>query len=815
VSDTPIDRLIFALDGDLGPYNATLGQAEAMTDRSAARISDKWKNVALGMGDLGGQKAFKATASGASELERALGGVSLKAEEARRNLIASSGAGAAMTALFRDIAKVAPASMLTASEGIRLTQRELWHLSAAAREIATGQFSRLPITAAVIAAHFGGLTAGTLALGAAVLTIPVAFGVAAYQTEQALARIRSALAITGYASGITASQAGQIAASISAGSGGTYSQLGGRGLVGQLAGNLVPGASIARAGIAATQYELGAGVSEKDAVKIISDMFADPTKSAQQLDREMNLLTFAQTEQVRRLQEQGEYEKAGDLILQAFSDRTREAANQANYFAIMLAKAEGGVGGFLDFLGKKVLGMGLTPQEELKFLQGGGQKYSYGVIPEYDTASRAARIAELQRQIAEEATRAKSGQQARAIFDAYPDAARGADQFNAHVRDLTDRLAKANKALAENKGVHNEYIDGIRKEKTALEGALKPGVQRTAVQIAQEEAADRLRVARAAPEHQATVAAQLAAKRTLERNLASGTMLPADAQAIFRAQMQGAAAGDIKAGQRLDQRIKDLLAEASAAETVAKAFDESVAAGDRAKAAGEAHVMVVKKEIAASMEMAATNAILAKSFATLSAAESERIAKEALAVAALRAEAAAGGSPIAQAIAGARAAATAETAPEFAAANAMAPGPDQVNALAEAGDHFNKALANNIAKLDAAAQRAAASQLFRLQTDINTTQQRAGLLAQGGTQDDLRRLEAAQAAVEELSRTTDVYAEKNRALVESMMDAAVAASDLNDAYQKNLKEASDLASGITGPLDQFLNYKTSFGNMLK
>lgn len=750
------DRLIFALDGDLAPLKAKYAQAEGDATKSGERVSANFKKATSGM------------AAGASD---------------------------GLGKLRRELEDVEPAGH-RAARGIEVSRRELLYLF---REIATGDLRRIPSTLLLIGSHLAGVTTAGIATAAAVLAIPAAFAVAAYQSERSLARIRTALAMTGYASGVTASQAGQIAGAIASGS--SYSQLGARGLVGELAGGMVPAGSIGRAGIAATQYELGAGIAEKDAVKVITDMFADPEKSAAQLNAEMNLLTYAQTEQVKRLQESGEYQKAGDIILKAFSDRTKEAADQAGFFAIALAKAEGTIGGAMDFIGKKILGVGLTPKEELSFLQGGGQKYSYGVVPEYDSATRAARIAQLQREIADEERRAKAGTRQKELFDAYAVANAGTNAAAITAQQYADKVKLLNKAISEETDAHKRVV--LVTQRDATERASKN--LRTPAQIAAEAAADALTVARASPEQQAAVAARLAAKRNYESNLANPSMTGADALSIYNSQLKAADASLLKLGAKQAEHLRLMRAEAEASLTVAAAFGISTKAGEQARIAQEAHLAVVRKEIAPSMEAAEAAALLAKAFGDESKALAERGAKEALVIAGLRGEVGAGGSPAAIARAGARTSAMATAQPLYDLATTA-------DDLKKAGKAFNEEFQRNLDKLDLERQKWFQGQTFSARQTVAGLQTRAQAFGAGATPDDMRHVEAMQQAFDDLVREgfdpTDKAFAKQLATLGRLN---IAISDLKDNFDKLSKEAKDLASDITGPLKNFL---TQGGNPL-
>jgi len=819
-----IDKLIFALDGDLSPLKAKYAQVEAETDRTAARVSQAWKNAAIGIGGDQGP-ALKAVAAGATDLERALGGVSLKAKEAREALIASSGAGAAMTALFKDIAKVAPASMASHTAAFKLTHLEMLHISSAARELATGQFSRLPITLALIATRMGGVSLAAVAAGAAILAVPIGILAATVKVESALARIRVALALTGMASGVGASQMSQSAAQIAAG--GNASTLGALGLAGNLANAMVPGGQIAQAGIAGGQFELATGAKSEDVVKMIKEMFDDPAKSARSLNDSMNLLTYAQTKQIEDLTEIGDTQAAGRIILDAFNSRTQDAAGQVTHFAQMLNYAEVQLGNFAGFVGK-ITGLGApgTISEQLADARAHETRLQHTLITAPGELTDAhARVANLEMLAAEEGDRAAASGQA-AIAN----------------KALTAAMAIANKetgAFAEKIDKARLTLDGLAlKERQMREGGLKipqavedtrqayaralgldattgkpiSGINplqtiqgRTPEALQHQATLDALAVAGAAPGSKTPGLIRATADKM--RDLADPTLKTGQVLALYADRVKEADAATIKfnehAGIRMDQRIKDLLAESAAAVAVAQGYDISVAAGERARAAGEAHVMVIKKEIAATMENAAAQALLAKAFATASVAMSEKLAKDAQAIALLKAETAAGGNPAAQLLAKARADATAETQPLFNAANAQT-GEAAAIALQKAGEAFNTAFAQNLEKLDLETKRFLEDAAFKTGQDITSGQARLAGLAGGSTPDDMRHLEALISAFDLVSQHVSQADPKFWEYVNTQEALNVAASDLKDTFDKTSQAAASLANDITGPLQSLM-----------
>ena len=730
MSDITVDRLIYELDGDLAPLKATYRQAEAETQRSAQNIHGIWSATA----------------------QQNVGGFKNAAESVKQ---------------FHS--------------HVAVSRRELIYL---AREVATGDFQRMPATIALIASHFAGLSSATLATAAAVAAVPAAFVLAAYQIERAQSRIQTAIAATGYTAGATQKQLVALAGQLDRSSGLSF-----RGGLDALAilnsrGNVPVGLQGMAARGAEGLSQL-TGKSLDDAAKQLEAALADPVKGAQELDQQLKLLTYSQSEEIRHLVAIGNLQGAQERLLGAVNTRANEAAESLSKFDRMLQMGSKGLSDFWSWLGTHA----------------GGAARVAGGIPIIGTA-----VGGIQSLIdnmpgaktpteAEAAARARAAAADQAIRNAMPDVNKGAESFQHHLDDLQEELNRVALAARLAKGAGSEYADVIEKHRQNLARALPLEKARTPEALAAQAAADALAVARASPQHQATLAATLSARRTFEANMANPAMGAEQARAIYGSQMAAAAAGDIKVGARQALTLATMQAEANAERDVAKAYDEGLAAVLRAKTAGQAHVEMIKGAIG--NEKAYAEALRVKAFWTEASSLAQKAANDDERVAGARRLLGAGGDPVKLAEITARNEALAATAT----ARATATKKEEIAAV----DDLTKKLITQNLELDRNTKLAQANAaIFRSGQQVAGAQNRAGVFGAGGDRDDLRHLEAMQAAFDEAATLFKKGTPEFEEYFRKQAKLNVVISDLNESFDRLHKEASDLASDVTGPIRDFL-----------
>jgi hypothetical protein len=734
--DTVIDKLTFAVDADLAPYRAKMVEAEAQAQRTG-------RAVAASLGT-----PLKETASAAVSSTGAIKGALGEVERSTKSL---HGSTATATREFRALFD----------------------------ELSSGRTRQTPGTLAIIATRVFGISGATLAWGAAIAAIPAAFAIAAVESERSLARIRTALALTGNASGITFAQAQIAAAQIAAG--GRFSQLGAQGAVASLASGMVPGRFIPQAATAGANYALATGEKEEAVNKLLIDMFSDPAKTASELNRQMNLLTAEQTRQVEELQRSGEYERAAQIVLDTFTKRTTDAANSASAFSKILNAAEVAVGGFVGFLGHVVnagaaaaVAGGLVP----------------GVTPGKPTPAGDAAADALRRQAA------------RAIGDAMADSDKGAGSFQHHLLELREELNRSQLAVRLAKQTHSSLTDALIKQRdvaaTVLKNTLSPA------QEAELRAKEQQRIDATAPSRRSAVSQAVEAERARRANLANPAMAPY-ADAIYRAQMSTAAGDHYSAeGNRQAKNLAAMQAEAAAARDLAHAFDISSAAAEEARIIGEAHTAFVKGEI--NDEKAYAAALRERAFWQSQASTAQSIETQRLGNIGLASIAGAGGNPAAIAAARREAEARQQTAGEFARAGT------NPEFLAKANSDLEKLIDQLKVRDDQNIRIATAASLFGTTQQVGALSARSAAMAGGATPDDLRHLAVAQKAFDELiTLGLDPSTQAFRDQYNAILPLNEKLSDLTDQIDKAAKAAQDYASGITGPLKQFL---TQGGNPL-
>lgn len=775
MADTPIDKLIFALGGDVSALNDAYKQAEAGAAKTGTTIQ---QNLGKGFKD-----AAASAASDGKKLQDALGGVG---EHARK-----------MT------------------EHIQVSRREMIYFF---RELANGDIQRLPATMALFLSHLLEVSPAALAATAAIAAIPLAVTVAAVKADEALAKIRTSLALTAYASGASTSA---IAAMASAAvDQAPISGLGARRIAGGLAGAGMPAGLMQQGIVAAGRYELGAGVSQEEATRLVGEMYNNPAKSATALNESMRLLNYAQTQQVADLQAMGKDEEAAAIILKEFSARSKEAAEQAGMWTKMLNAMGNAMGNFGVFIAHQA-GTG-SAQERLENLQSPsfGARFMRGLVETIPGAGGIMRSnierqeADLKFQAAEEDAAAKrKGQAARdneLLSRSWAEASKGSNEFVMRLDALKNNMLLAGAAA---KTAKEDFLQGrgvVTKQgdiavfqrqadvaKSVYEATARYG---DPVAEARRRAANARELAAAPLENQAYVAARQSAYESYYRNL-QNPQLNAQAKTILGYDLQAAQANrtDANRAKEQAQRLKDLELEAKGAKQMADAYDVSRAAVSRAKVEAEVDVEVTNRQIAAKDRLAAVNMKLAIAFDQARQKLGELVETQGYEAEASAIAAAAGGSPAEQAAAKRRADVQRQIAPLLSTASS----PEQ-RAQIEAGGKKLQTDADVKAQNDAIA--ALKGNVFNSQQNLAFQRQYAGAEASGMSEDNLRRLKVYQNTLQDVQRLgIDPSLPKYQAYVQSLVQANEAMSDLQDAMQKAGEEAKGLADDITQGLDNMLH----------
>ncbi len=783
MSDAVLDKLAYAVDADIAPFKARGPELEA----SAAK-----------MGKAAGDAFSRGMASSS----------------------AAAGQG---------LSTVATASSKAAQEFENLGHHSSYanrEIIALAASLSRGNFQAVPFVLGRIGLGFLEISEGALLTGVAIAAIPIAFAAAAVAAESAMAKIRTAMALTGNVSGLTSNSIAQIAQQMSAS--GLYSGYGAEKEIAALTSAFVPARFQAQAGIAGANYSLS-GASSEDVTKTIKEIFADPSKAAQELNDSMHLLSVGQTEQVKDLQESGEYEKASQIVLDAFNARVSEAAQQASIFSKAWAGVTTALGGFITWAGRTT---GLAPppgaeQSELTQLQDRLRALRSGAAMELmpgETASTAARVAELSKSIAEEnaaaAAKAQGAIANRAVGDALADANKQSNSFQTHLKELQNELNRDQLAVRLSSDGHKELTATLTKQRDAVKLALQNQISpdREAALRADEE---RRIAAVHDPAARAQIQGQIEAQREYRRNAQDPRTAPY-AQSILQSQMSVAGITRLdRAGEEQTKHLAAMEQEAQTQLDIAKAYQVSGAAADAAKAVGEAHKAVIDKLIADEERYA--YALIKRSAAEAAAAAADKLSTQRDAIAGQQRVIAAGGNPALIAHAEAINKAIEETSKETEAAQAQlmlaktdTQRREALEALTRAQKDYNEALAKNIEQSKNESVIKANATLFGATTSLSNIQARVGLAASGGTSDDLRHLQVLQETWDNLIREGfDPATDEFKRLYQQLLPVNEQVSNLTEAFQKSQAAASSYANAITGPLQSYLTGQTSGSQLLQ
>lgn len=823
----PLDKLVFALDGDISGLEKVYSQADAGASRTGRNIRD---DIGKGFTD-----AAKTAQAATRDMGAALDGVSAKAaktgavwETTMQSINRSTGISRAETkaaaeswdTFGRALGDVKdPADKLRGffqetPEHVRLSRRELFELG---RVLTGGEIERAPFTLAKVAVSLMEIDGATLAVGAGFAAIPILALTAAVKTEQAFARMETSIRKTGNAVGVTLDEMRQMAREdleglSRRGNIDALSIMAGRG---NISGGMLSSAIRSVPGFAAAT-----GASQDEATAKLEQLFSDPSKGAEELNSEFKLLDEATTRQIQHLTEQGRLQDAQKLLIEATNQRF-EGLEKSSF---SLANAFDNVGKFLSNVwfrtGAMVTGADVTNQDRLTALRGRLERSQNPSAAGYaplgtegerrikDEITRLEKVVETETAAAREKG-AKAEQNRRA-----KDAAALADTYDKEGSAI-ERLGNQHYLLRQGLEAQEEQLRKMRMDATkpllpgmrdalnariaeqekmvastrfALEGVGTASAnQKTPAQLAAEQAADAVRVAMASPRNQGALRERLGVQRSFEANLSNPEMAPY-AEDIRRAQMSTVGVAD---AARRRQNLKDLEDHTAGIKAEADAYKEGAAAAEAARIAAQA------KE---AFDKGATDSAKAYAKALSDAAfQQERLAtaqrQHAMGqdIAGLQRQVAAGGSPAALASAARITQATKDTEHMFASAG------NDAEKLREAEAAFAKEI-SDLTKRDQLNARAAVNaQVFGVTQQIQAMQFRGMMMGQGLTPDDQRHVDTAIQTFDDLvHKGLDPTTEEFKETFNVLYPLNARLGDMADAVQKAAQAAKEYADDITG-----------------
>lgn len=627
MTDT-IDKLVFALGGDISGLNKAYAEAEAGAQKTGTNIKN---NLGTGFKD-----AAAAASQHADALKKAMG-------EVDGAVKSTNGSVATATREFRALFD----------------------------ELSSGRTRQSPGTLAIIATRVFGISGATLAWSVALAAIPIAFAVAAFSAENALSRVDEALKRTGNQAGITRDQIVSIASKGIPG----LSESGALGVLGTLAGrgNIAPN-QLANAARAVPGYARATGLDDDKAAAELEKLFSEPSKGASQLNAEFKLLDVATTRQIEQLEAAGRSEEAQAILIKAADDRFGALTKSTWSLASAFSDFGKGLSTFWFKTGTLFTNADQTDAQKLAVLQnrlGGAQNYQarYGSFGPgnnegvaNDLKTLPGEIKALQATMAKNAADVAAGRQHAVDNSAVGFGLKIADSYDEQAdkaKKLGEQLSALNIAIGHATGSNAKYREELVRERDAVQTALQN--QRSPAQIAEQAASDQRRIAAAAPGHaRDTLTAQIAAQREYQRNLSDPKTAPY-AKSIFDSQSSTAGLinkeGESKAkadarkaaeeAARMKEHLDALKAEATGARDVANAYAISDAEAVKVKATQEVDIEITKKEIAEKDRLAAVQAKVAKAYADADGAVAKQINSLKLSNAGLVGEAGAGGNPAA------------------------------------------------------------------------------------------------------------------------------------------------------------------------
>lgn len=348
---TPVDRLIYALDGDIGPFKAKAGQVEAEAAKLGASVKAKTAD------------AFDGATASAGRLERQL---KLTSNQYQAFVKESAATGKSVDTLIASHFKVgqaAEAAGAKASGAIKLQSHQMTNLAAQVQDVAvqlgSGQnpftimlqqgpqmtsavggvsnaFKLLGGSAGIARLAVGGLAVG---VGATLITAFV-------KGQGEAAEMERRLALIGGAAGVTRGQVEQMSRSIDGvGRGNAREILGGLAGSGRVSSAMLPQATQLTRDIA-----LGTNQSNQEAVEYLNAILKDPAKGARSLAEDFNALSAADLRQIETLVASGRTQEAVAAIIQNAGDNFSNAADTAGTLERAMRGAAEAASNFWSFL---------------------------------------------------------------------------------------------------------------------------------------------------------------------------------------------------------------------------------------------------------------------------------------------------------------------------------------------------------------------------------------------------------------------------------------------------------------------------------
>lgn len=239
-------------------------------------------------------------------------GVDTLSRSLKAGIITNQQYASSMSLLESNFAK----ATVETGKNILHNQRARQSLVSLGNEIATGNFTRMPVTMAALAVHSGISASALFGVAGAAIAVAASIGiatVAAFRGQKEFSAMNNALILSGNYSGLTAGSMHDLAVATS-----KTSLL----TIGSTKDMAIQFASSGQIGAAAFKSVMDAAaayaqVSGEDADKSASNMvklFSDPAKGALELNSSMHFLSLAQLANIENLQESGRVTEAQTLL---------------------------------------------------------------------------------------------------------------------------------------------------------------------------------------------------------------------------------------------------------------------------------------------------------------------------------------------------------------------------------------------------------------------------------------------------------------------------------------------------------------------
>jgi hypothetical protein len=608
MADGYVDRLVYALDGDVGPFKAKAAQVSAEAARMGESVKTSTKDV------------FKPAADSAAALEKQIDGLKRKISSGLwtdTDVQKLKAASNQLATLGNDAKKT--------TEAIKLQGYQISSLGQQATDFIVqvgsgGGFFRPFLQQAPQAVDaVGGVgnamkllggAAGIarLAIGGLVIGGITVMATAFIKGQQEAAQLEKNLALIGGAAGVTRGQIELLSKSIDGVGRGRAREL----LSGLAGSGSVPSSQLGAATTFANNYSRATGASTGEAAAYVSSILKDPAKGAADLYDKFNALSYAQERQVEHLVAMGDRQAAVSLILERGGTNFANAAEQAGYLERMLHATGDAAGGFWSWL--KGVGRPDTPEERLADLKGANptnhELYQnpktgmYGPPPGgSSTEQRGLELVVgvrswLAQQEEQSRTRGEKVKAALGVADL-------ADVKGAEERRRQEVIAKLSAgipAAAGNKALQ-EQLRGALANAQDPNYKLGSGVPKSKTSVsrlsilgdtANQELANAQQVADAPMRDRELLRARLAAELEYQRAIKQTGASEADAAKVRAAKIA-------EAKLAIQSRTKDVLQgladETEAQNKVVQAYDTSTAAVQQQTIAGQAHLAWLKGEI--------------------------------------------------------------------------------------------------------------------------------------------------------------------------------------------------------------------------